>query len=207
MMDYNKLPIGKGQQIHLVTEREYEFITDKNIALLSVLHDKPESYFESMPLGDLEKEIKKTGWMAEEPKKPRPFFHFPYLYQFVSHPAQMLAGDFKVMQKLNHTGDVKHLHETTAILTVKRWFWGSKVRIRDQAKEHAKRSRLFQRKMSFGTAYGYSSFFLRCYPTILELGLLCSQSRHKAAMEVLEKLKTHSSIGSDSPTSLQVETS
>lgn len=185
-MNYKKLKIFEGQRINEKLKEFFEDDTDKNIALLSAIHGKPEDYYSSLPLGELYRLVEQTGWMAEIPKTEymRPFRSGWYVYKLKVLGSQLSKDEFVMFQKLNSEDAVSELHQSMSILMTKYFLFPFKwLRVRYSAQQHDKTSNLFKRKMSFAMAYACNLFFLESYPVILELGLSYSQGIQEAAEE------------------------
>lgn len=193
---YHKLPLHKGIAIEKLNDREWDMPIDREIALLSILNDKPIEYYESMPLRKLTKLIKGTGWLAKMPegKTFTPFVKWPYVYKFRMSPAEISKDDFFILNELSVEEANDNLHKKLSILTTKvHIITGREAVIKNAQEEYESRAALFYNKMSYGLAATYGIFFLDYYPNIFTAGLAYFQGLEKGAREYLKTINPEKS--------------
>lgn len=177
MLNWNKLNIKQGQQ--LTSALKIEGI-DREINICSIVFKKPIEYFEGLSLNELEKWIKKTGFLATypEPKQIAPFRHGVNIYKFKTSAKQLSKQEFTLLQGYADKGVIENLHLIMALLSTRYNL------IREKKQDHEIKAEIFLNHLPFGMAYSYALFFSAYYPILLETTQSYLRGVQEAASEL-----------------------
>ena len=139
---------------------------ERQISELAILSGKPESYFETMPLTKLMRQIKNfTHFQTEAPKKLSNYIFVGWrLFKVDWRLTEISSAQFIDMGsfiKDQETID-ENIHNIMACLTRRvRWFTAEKYG------SHAERAEYFYRKMKIKKAFPVALFFCKFFEELL----------------------------------------
>lgn len=146
---------------------------DRDMWILSILHKKDFDYFESMPLGELAKWVKKLEWMATpmKPEAQKPFKIKGRRFKLTTNKMELLAHQNAAVQKLWEEGGIENIHQILSYLSVEINVFGKPKKIKNAHDEFIQRSELFLNYLSIEIAMSHMLFFstylIQCLQTIL----------------------------------------
>jgi hypothetical protein len=134
---------------------------DRDMWVLSILYNKEFDYFETLPLGELAKLVKKLDWMATpmQPEPQKPFKIKGRRFKLTTNKMELLAHQNAAVQKLWEEGGVGNLHQILAYLSVEINIFGKPKKVKNAHDEFIARAAMFQNHLSIHIAMSHLLFF------------------------------------------------
>ena len=158
-MNWNKVTIGKLQQIHEIDDSFN--IIEKTAYVVSIIKEIPYEEVLNWELNYLKKQD--ISFLNEIPKTKLTFKfkHNGRRFRMVKNAKEMRANHFIELQELNKKGTIESLHEVVACLSYRVNIFGKKIEDDYEWKvEHFK-------SLPFTAFYNYALFFSQLYPKLL----------------------------------------
>lgn len=159
ILSWKDVTIKQFQQISEINT-ELDKI-DRDMWVLSILYGKEFDYFESLPLGELAKWVKKLDWMAipMQPIAQKPFKIKGRRFKLTTNRMELLAHQNAAVQKLWEEGGEGNLHQILSYLSVEINILGKPKRVKNAHDEFIARAEMFQNHLSIHIAMSHLLFF------------------------------------------------